>query len=50
MEDYEYAPPWQDISYTPENVVVNNGITRICKDAFSADNDGNSGEPRYYFY
>ncbi len=50
MEDYEYAPPWQDISYTPENVVVNNGITRICSDAFSAGVDGNSGEPRYYFY
>lgn len=52
MNDYgEYClPPWIDDYHTPKKVVVNDGITRICKEAFSADIDGNSGEPRYYFY
>ncbi len=46
MEDYEYMPYWYDVMDI-DKVVVNEGITRICRDAFSAGIDGNSGEPRY---
>lgn len=48
MEDYEYYPLWYDTAM-PVNIVVNEGITRICADAFSAGIDGNSGESRTQF-
>lgn len=48
MVDYEYMPYWYDV-INIDNVVVNEGITRICSEAFSAGIDGNSGTPRYDF-
>ncbi|MBQ7504884.1 MAG: leucine-rich repeat protein [Ruminococcus sp.] len=48
MEDYEYNTPWYDVAQ-PFNIVVKDGITRICNEAFSASIDGNSGTPRYDF-
>ncbi len=48
MEDYEYVTPWYDVA-KPVNIVVEDGITRICAEAFSASIDGNTGTPRYDF-
>ena len=48
MEDYNWNVPWYSTP-EPTNVVVNDGITRICAEAFSADIDGNSGSPRNDF-
>lgn len=48
MEDFDYQLPWYNTP-KPVNVVVNDGITRICNDAFSADIDGNTGTPRNDF-
>lgn len=48
MDDYEYMPYWYDVANV-DNVVVNEGITRICADAFSGGIEGNSGTPQYDF-
>ena len=48
MKDYEYSPSWSN-QHKPINIEVNNGITRICKEAFFADIDGNTGKPRNDF-
>ena len=45
MEDYLYCNSWIETP-TPLNIVVNEGITSICEEAFSADIDGNSDTPR----
>ena len=46
MNEYETSnPPWQSTEST-KKIIVHNGITSLCSDAFSADIDGNTGKPR----
>lgn len=49
MNEYEASiPPWQSTEST-KKIIVHNGITSLCSDAFSADIDGNTGKPRNGF-
>ena len=48
MPDFEYCSPWYNVK-NPINIKVENGITSLSADSFSADVDGNTGNPRNDF-
>ena len=48
MPDFEYRSPWYNVK-NPINIKVENGITSLSADSFSADVDGNTGKPRNDF-